>query len=93
MCASEACYHSELFVCKQQGKRPTFISLCPFGDTLALPVPTALAFGKLEPFSKDNSDDFIPLEGIKLILIPRVVLPVQRLPRCRLTAGLQRSQL
>ena len=59
MRALEACYHSELFICKQ-GKRWTFLTLCAFGDTLALSVPMALAFGKLEPLSKDNLDGIIP---------------------------------
>jgi len=60
MRAPGAHYRSELFICKQQGKRWTLVTLCAFGDTPALRVPMVLDFEKLKPLSKDNSDGFIP---------------------------------
>lgn len=56
MYTSEACCLSELFLCKQQGKRWTFIALCAFGDTLVLCILVALASGEIKPLSKCNMD-------------------------------------
>lgn len=51
-----------------------------------------LALGNSNPWAKTTWMVLFP-RGNKVILIPRVVLAVQRLPGCQFTAGLERLQL
>lgn len=92
MRVSEACYHSELFICKQQGKRWTFFTLRILGHP-GSPCTYGSCLWENQTLGQRQLGWFYSLEGIKVILIPRVVLAVQRLPGCQFTAGLERLQL